>query len=359
MAVAVFALREPQLRKPRLRLPTGPARLQIGRLRGRELAEKAMELGLAVERQADPGLVLRLGEPLSRLLRLLEGIAPRPLYLEDLRAVNETPARERLEIGLTVAPAGQSRRPLPGTADLVDLLECEDDSAVDDARDHRRQLTRGHLHHRLIHESQALLDLTRLDQHLTLSVAGDCGEVRVAEALGACEHLRGDRCCSREVSCRLQLEDPRSQQVRALDAVLAVALEEPLGSAEPAAPRSELAPEHEVQPDPERATNGVRKIVLGEVCVMSAFVKSEVVVVAAEHERRRREPFEVLRGEWLGFVGASESLVGVLPDAVFVKRSGVFELACQPARTLTTVAGVSLQADPVLRLSRTSRPRSG
>ncbi len=79
-------LRQPQLRQPRLRLPARAARLPICLLRGIELAEQALQLRLPIQRQADPGLVVRLGKALPRLLSFVERIPPGPLKLKDLRA---------------------------------------------------------------------------------------------------------------------------------------------------------------------------------------------------------------------------------------------------------------------------------
>ncbi len=109
-------LHEPQLGQPRLRLPSRAARRPIRLLRGIELAEKALQLGLPIQREADSGPVVRLGEALPGLLSLVERIPPGPLQLKDLRAVHETPAGERLQIGLPVAPTGQRRGPFPSTA---------------------------------------------------------------------------------------------------------------------------------------------------------------------------------------------------------------------------------------------------
>ncbi len=127
----------------------------------------------------------------------------------------------------------------------------------------------------------------------------------------------------------------RISRYAALDAVFAVALEQPLCSAEPAAPGPHLAAEDEVHPDPEGAQNGVRHVVGGEIRVMRALVESEILVVSTEHERGRRQPLEILRVERFGFVRARESLVGVLPRAVFVERPALLEVVRHRTETLT------------------------
>ena len=259
------ALGEPKLGKPGLGLPSVPARLPICLLCAVELPQQPLELRLAVERQTDARLVHRLDEALPRPLRLLERIRPGSLELQDLRAVHEATACERLQVRLPLAPAGQGGGPLPRAAHLVHLLQREDHPAVDDSRDSRRQLARGHRHHRLVEESKALLDPTRFDQHLAAGVTGERKTVRIAEALGDRHDLASNRGRACEVACCFQLEDSRHEQVAPLDAVRRLAFEQPFRSTQPAASRSHLPSKHEGHPDPEGTTHGVRHVAGVEV----------------------------------------------------------------------------------------------
>ena len=88
-------------------------------------------------------------------------------------------------------------------------------------------------------------------------------------------------------------EDGREQRVPALDAVLLLALEQPLGATEPPARRAELAPEHVVDAEPERTADGAQPVTSGDVQVMGSLEARHPLVVAAEHVRRRCEQLEV------------------------------------------------------------------
>ena len=57
-----------------------------------------------------------------------------------------------------------------------------------------------------------------------------------------------------------------------------------------------------------------------------------MLVVAAEHERRRREEHEVVRAEIVGLVCARQRLVGLLPSSPYVMRPATFELVSHFAR---------------------------
>ena len=132
-------LRQPQLREPRLRLPAGGARGAVGLFGAVELALEPKELGLAIEGEARCRVV-GLDEAPAGSTRLLERVRPRPAVLQDLGAVDEAAPCEGDHVRLLPAPAVECQRPLTRAAKLEDLLAREDDGAVDEARDDRRQV---------------------------------------------------------------------------------------------------------------------------------------------------------------------------------------------------------------------------
>ena len=136
--------------EPRLRLPAEPARLAVRGLRLAQLAAEAVELAAPVGRLRRRTPVEAVGEPRGGAPRLRERVVPRALELEDLRAVDETPARERDEVGLLAAPAREHPGPLPRAAHLEHVLAREDDGAVDHPGRDRREARPGDDHHRLV-----------------------------------------------------------------------------------------------------------------------------------------------------------------------------------------------------------------
>ena len=117
------SLREPQQRQARLRLAAEPARFPVRRPRPPRTRPAGDR-----PRPADstpwprrPGSSTSRSDAFARS-RLLERVRPRAVQLHDLGAVHEAPAGERHQVGLLLAPALQRSRPLPGAAQVVDLL---------------------------------------------------------------------------------------------------------------------------------------------------------------------------------------------------------------------------------------------
>ena len=113
------------------------ARLPIRLLGRAELAAEPSKLGLAVQRQARPTGVLGLDETLPGSLGLFERLFPGAVELQDLCSVHEATAGEGDDVGLALAPAGEGGCPLPGPAELEDLLAGQDHPAIDDPRHDR------------------------------------------------------------------------------------------------------------------------------------------------------------------------------------------------------------------------------
>src|SRR5207248_4554101 len=133
------SLRQPQLRQPWLWLPSGMARRTVCLLCTVEVALEPEQLGLAVE--GKPGRrTAGLDEAPTRFAGLLECVSPRSAQLQDLGAVDEAATGEGDHVRLCPAPAVERQRPLSCAAQLEDLLAREDDFAVGDAGDDRRQV---------------------------------------------------------------------------------------------------------------------------------------------------------------------------------------------------------------------------
>jgi hypothetical protein len=94
------------------------------------------------------------------------------------------------------------------------------------------------------------------------------------------------------------------QQIAPLDAVASLAFDEPLGTAEPARRPTHLASECKVHAHPERAAHGAHRFTTVQVHVIGTLQAAQALVVAAEHEGRCCELFEVLRSERRRPIGA-------------------------------------------------------
>jgi hypothetical protein len=298
---AAAPLGESQERHARLRLPTEPARFSVGVLGLPELASQAMDFSLPVKGLGGGGPVEAPRKAFPGAPCLLQSVAPVPVELHDLGPVHETAAREGNEIGLLLTPTGQDRSPLPCPAELVHLLACQDDPAVDDPHRDRRHPPAGDCHHRLVQESEALLDAACADQHAALRLNGEREALRVAEALGDGGRVGRDGGSGCEVTAGFVLEHERHEQVASLDRVLLP--EDPVGAPEPPAGRTHLSAKGEIDADPDRAPNCAAGLARLQVGVMSALEDPQVLVVPAEHVRGRGQQLEILSSERSGPVG--------------------------------------------------------
>src|SRR5215204_2875387 len=97
------------------------------------------------------------------------------------------------------------------------------------------------------------------------------------------------------VTAGLMPQHDRHQQIAPLDAVASLAFDQPLGTAEPACGAAHLASECKVHAHPECAAHGAHRFTTVQVHVISTLQAAQALVVAAEHECRCCEQFEVLR----------------------------------------------------------------
>ena len=200
------ALRQSQLSEPWLRLPPERARLPVRLLGAPEVALQAQELALPVAGEPG-GAIPRLDEALAGAPRLLERGAPRAVELHDLRPVHQAAAGEGDHLRLQRPPVRERPRPLSRPRYLVHLLARENHAAVDDPRDDRRELLRGHGEHAFVEKREAVAHPTVLDQHVALGMDREREEVAIAETLTELDRLFGDRRGRGEVPGRLLLED--------------------------------------------------------------------------------------------------------------------------------------------------------
>jgi hypothetical protein len=99
------SLCEPQQRQPGLGLQPVPIGLPIGGLGCDEVSLKALDLPLLIQGVTHRRRVHRPLGPLPRAASLLERLAPRTVELHDLGPMSVTPAAERDQLGLLLAPA--------------------------------------------------------------------------------------------------------------------------------------------------------------------------------------------------------------------------------------------------------------
>ena len=143
------ALGESQQGEPGGRVPPQLAGGSIGRQRVGELAAEAVQLTLLVASHTERR-VERVGEALGRVLGLDDRGRPVAVGLEQLGSVDEALPAVGNEVRLRGAPLVEGLGPLGGAAQLEDVDTRLDHRAVDDAGRDRRDLTRGHRHHRFV-----------------------------------------------------------------------------------------------------------------------------------------------------------------------------------------------------------------
>ena len=104
------------------------------------------------------------------------------MQLHDLGAVHQALATEGDQIRLGRTPVRQRRRPLPGPAQIEDLLARLDHGAVDDPRNDRRHFTGLNGDHDLIQQRHARGRLAQRDHGPTKTKPAKRDQVRVAQS---------------------------------------------------------------------------------------------------------------------------------------------------------------------------------
>ena len=171
-------------------------------------------------------------------------------------------------LGLPLAPACQCLCPNASVVQLVNASTERDRVAIDDAGDDWRHLTCVGDDQDLIHQAQALLDSTLVDQRPALLVHGEPSQVVIAETLADRRRLGRRRITRLVVTATHLLQPDGDQQVPALHGVLLFAFQNPLGASEPAGRADVVSPEQEVVTNPERTTHGCQAVAPVQVGVM-------------------------------------------------------------------------------------------
>ena len=163
---------------------------------------------------------------------------------------------------------------------------------------------------------------------MSLLLHDERDEVRVAEALPDRGGLRRRRVCRFVVGAGVR-QHLRDQEVAALHALAALALEQPLGPAEPPVRARRVAPEQQPQAGPERAPHRRARRAGIEVSLIGPLQRVQILVVATEHVRRLGEQAEVLAAQRGRLVGHREPRVRAFPRPPRVQSASSLErVAC-------------------------------
>src|SRR5262249_30232547 len=153
-----------------------------------------------VEGFTDKWFWSRLREIFSRPLCPFQRLCPVAAQLHQFRAPYQAMTAIGNQIGLSLAPLLQRRRPLLRASPVEDLAAGVEHTAVDSPGRKRRNLARGHGHHRLIQQGYPAGNLSLPDQGASLSLEAKRHQVPVAEALPDRGGLRVDLVCRTRVS---------------------------------------------------------------------------------------------------------------------------------------------------------------
>ena len=274
------------------------------------------------------------------LTSLFERSRPCPAQLHDLGAMDQATTREGDEVALAFAPPRQGGSPFLRAAQVVHVTAREDDAAVDDAGDHRRELSRGDRHHRLVEQPEPFLHSPALGENVSLLVQRERQQVGVAEALPGRSRIAGEGGGSLPVPAQLVLEGDRDQEIAALGAVV-LAFEQPVRAPQPAGRGAHVSAQGQLYPDPEGAAHRSPRLAVLRPLVVGAFQVAHRLVFPAEHERSRGEQLDVFGAEPLLLIGLRERFSDVEPRARRIRPPTAFEFASRNAWRLPREARLS------------------
>ena len=141
--------------------------------------------------------------------------------------------------------------------------------------------------------------------------AGDqvCFSAAFADLGGA----RCGRVCSLAVAGGKLLFHDRQQQIALLGAFVRLAFQQALGTGEPPSRAPRLSAKEQTQAQPERAANSSHAFASGQIRLMCALERTQIVFVAPQQIRRHGQQLEIFTGEGRRLIGARERLVGIGP----------------------------------------------
>ena len=189
----------------------------------------------------------------------------------------------------------QRGRPLPGPAQVEDLLARLDHGAVDDPGHGRRHLVGFHGDHHLVQQRQAGGGLAQREHRPAKAEPAQRNQVRVAEALADLGRLVEGGGGGGGVALDQELQPGREQQVALLDAVPLEVVEQPAAPGDPAAAAGDLAAVEEAEGQPERAADRSLHVPPAQERLMRSRPHVDAVVVPPDQERGRGQPLQVLR----------------------------------------------------------------
>ena len=234
--------------------------------------------------------------------------------------------RERDHLGLLVTPARERERPLVRALQRADLLTGVDHAAVEEPRDHRRQLAARDGDHHFVEQGQAFLHAALAQPDASEHVVPDGDDIRLREAFAHRRGVAGGGRRGLQIACGYLRLGDREQQVSPLDAVARLPIEQPPRAAEPAVRVPDLAPEQQAQSQPERRAHRVGRGVLGAIRMVGALQLLQVVGVAADEIRRQRQAFEILARQRARPVGARQHLVSGGPGPLPVELTSALDI---------------------------------
>jgi hypothetical protein len=287
--------------------------LAVGRLRRSQVAGQAQQFGLLVARHAqDDGVATLLGVGAGQL-DLGQRVGPLAAQLHDLGAVDQALPAEEPQPRLAGAPAAQRHGPLVRPPQVTHVPARDDDAAVDDAGDQRRDLVGRHTDHRLVQRRQAARDLCHRHQRLAAAEPAQCVQVGVAEPVGDPGDLYEPQVGGSRVPAAQRVQGRRDQQVAALGAVRAGALPEVACPGQPAARlRGPTVPVQE-HGQPEGAADGGSDLPGVRPRLRGTLQRRQGDRHGPAQGGGERQPLEVVRSQATPFAGNRQLRVRLGP----------------------------------------------
>ena len=221
-------------------------------------------------------------------------------------------------VRLAGTPAGQRDGPLLRPTPVEDLLAARDDTAVDVPGGDRRDLARGHGHHRLVEERDPFGQSAQADQGPALPMAGQRDQVGLTEAPADRGGLPEAGVRRRDIALGDAADGFGQQQVPRLDAVASALIEQAASAGKPAARAGRLSPLQEPEGQPERAARGTLRLVAGGELAVRASPDLVALRVLADQVGRGRQPLQVLGSERALAIGGREIAVDLAPGMALV-----------------------------------------
>src|SRR5690606_4383100 len=176
-----------------------------------------------------------------------------------------------------------------------DALAGEDDRAVDQAGEYRRNLSRRNRDHGLVQECDAFRGLLRLDQALATAEQSQREQVGVPEALRHRYRLVKARAGALRLPLAHGEQTADDEAVALLDAPVPTSFQQAPGPGKPAGRLSGLPGKERLQAEPEALAGGTLDMALVRQRPVGARPDAGRVSILADQLGRWREPLEIVR----------------------------------------------------------------